>query len=93
MIVHLADFLIEFFNPNKNIERDLEWIIGYSSRENMRKLDYSTLNLTTDNCSNIEIPLSVYSLVSREISSDDIRDIEKAINLFYISLYILGGRN
>ncbi|WP_316569273.1 hypothetical protein [Neobacillus sp. YIM B06451] len=93
MKIRLADFLIKEFNPDNNMELDIEWIIGYSNRENMRKLNYHEIKEVSDNYGLIEVPDSVWRMVSREINNEDFDQIEKAINLLYISLYVLGGRN
>ena len=91
MKIKITRFLYEAFDKCKFIENDLDWITGHSNRENMKNINYDNINYLNNDLVEIEISESILNLISKEIGSVKLSDIEKSINILYLSLYVLGG--
>lgn len=91
MKIQLPEFLYVYFHQCKNIVNDMEWITVYSDRENMRNNILNSINISCDKMVEIEVPQHVVKLVTEEFNSDNKEDVEKALNILYLCLYVLGG--
>lgn len=85
-------FLFERFQSYKNIDYEIEWILGYYDRNIFKEDFYKSIKFSEDyvyyDVSDSTIEILQNSL--KEIKLDDIGDI---INILYTMLYMVGGTN
>lgn len=92
MKVKISEFLFNRFNQLENIGYELQWILGYCDRKIFKDEFYKDLRFAT-NLVELEISKELVKEISLIIKSSDDSDIEKAINILYMTLYVLGGTN